>query len=63
MRLIHESNISDPDAFYAELLQALQGMDQQQAAQFQARLLLVLANQVGDREVLSEAIALAKLED
>ncbi len=53
-------NIPDPDGFYADLIAAQDGMDDDQAAAFAARLVLILANQIGDREVLAEAITRAR---
>ena len=60
MTLIHDSNIPDPDGFYAELIATLRDLDDDGAARFQARLLLVLANHVGDRDVLREAMQVAR---
>lgn len=58
--LVTEPNIAGPDDFYAELLAAHQGLDKQQSDALNARLILLLANHVGDRRVLSQAIAAAK---
>ena len=58
--LVREANIPDPDGFYEELVGCLKGLDDAQAERFQAKLLLVLANHVGDREVLREAMAVAR---
>ncbi len=52
-------NISDPDSFYAELLEAHDGLSDEESASFNARLILLLANHVGDRAVLSRAIEAA----
>ncbi len=60
MRLIHEPNIDKPDAFYEELIAGQRDLRDEQAELFQAKLLLVLANHIGDREVLSEAIQTAR---
>lgn len=60
MTLIHEPNVADPDDFYAELIGAIRDLDDERAERFQAKLLLVLANHVGDRAVLREAIAVAR---
>lgn len=60
MKLIHDSNIPDPDGFYASLIDCLRDLDEAQAERFQAKLLLVLANHVGDRGVLAEAMAIAR---
>ncbi|MFK7753043.1 MAG: DUF2783 domain-containing protein [Sedimentitalea sp.] len=53
-------NISDPDGFYDELIGAHQNLSKDQSDALNARLLLVLANHIGDREVLRHAIAVAK---
>lgn len=60
MPLIRESNIPDPDGFYEALIACQRDLDDAQAEQFQARLLLLLANHVGDREVLHEAMQRAR---
>lgn len=60
MTLKLEPNIQDPDGFYQELIGMQRDLDDDQAAQFQARLLLALANHVGDRAVLSEAMQVAR---
>ncbi|MFV0493402.1 MAG: DUF2783 domain-containing protein [Pseudorhodobacter sp.] len=52
-------NIPDHDGFYAELLSAHDGLDDDQSAAFNARLILILANQIGDRALLSAAIRAA----
>ncbi|MGA9434908.1 MAG: DUF2783 domain-containing protein [Roseobacter sp.] len=53
-------NIHDPDGFYDELLGAHDGMDDAQSDAFNARLILILANHIGDRQVLRAAMAAAK---
>ncbi|MCX8113750.1 MAG: DUF2783 domain-containing protein [Burkholderiaceae bacterium] len=51
--------IADPDGFYEKLLDAHRGLNDEQCAQFDARLILLLANQVGDDRVLAECIEAA----
>jgi hypothetical protein len=58
--LTTEPNIADPDGFYQELIAMQRDLDDDAATQFQARLLLVLANHVGDRGVLSQAMEVAR---
>jgi hypothetical protein len=58
--LTTEPNIADPDGFYQELIDMQRDLDDEAAALFQARLLLVLANHVGDRAVLSQALQVAR---
>lgn len=57
--LVTVPNIPDPDDFYAELLAAHEGLDKAESDALNARLILVLANHVGDRAVLREALAVA----
>ncbi|WP_322866241.1 DUF2783 domain-containing protein [Aquicoccus sp. G2-2] len=54
-------NIPDADDFYAELLAAHETLAKDESDAFNARLILVLANQIGDRAVLSAALEAAKL--
>ena len=60
MPLNREPNIPDPDGFYEALIDHQRDLDDDQAALFQAKLVLILANHVGDRQVLREALALAR---
>lgn len=48
------------DAFYDHLVSAHRGLDDAQSDLMQARLVLLLANHIGDLRVLDEAIALAR---
>jgi hypothetical protein len=48
------------DEFYEALLDAHQGLSEEQSHAFNARLILTLANHIGDVVVLKEAIELAK---
>lgn len=58
-KLNTNANIPDPDGFYAELLLLHEGRDKAESDAINARLLLILANHIGDRAVLSEAFAAA----
>ncbi|KQW44891.1 MULTISPECIES: DUF2783 domain-containing protein [unclassified Roseateles] len=49
----------EADAFYAELISAQAGLTDEAAADWLARLTLILCNHIGDRKVLREAFALA----
>jgi hypothetical protein len=55
-----EPNIPRPDDFYQALIDAHAGLSEQESAALNARLILLLANQVGDVDTLKEAIAAAK---
>jgi hypothetical protein len=58
--LIQSPNLQDPDGFYAALVTAHQGLTDEQSELLNARLVLILANQIGNPEVLCEALALAR---
>jgi hypothetical protein len=60
MPLIHECNLADPDGFYEELIACQRDLSDEQAQLFQAKLLLILANHVGDRQVLRQALDVAR---
>jgi hypothetical protein len=49
----------DADAFYEQLLDAQAGLSREEAELFNARLILLLANQIGDAQVLRECVAAA----
>ena len=53
-------NQVDADAFYEQLLDAHEGLDDKQSALLNARLILLLANQVGDPGVLKECLEAAR---
>lgn len=60
MPLSTVSNFADPDSAYRLIVEAHRGLSEAQSATLDAALLLVLANHIGDDEVLRDAIALAK---
>ena len=53
-------NQVDADAFYEQLLDAHEGLDEKQSALPNARLILLLANQVGDPKVLKDCVEAAR---
>ena len=53
-------NLQDADGFYEQLLDVHQGLTEEQSALLNARLILLLANQVGDAKVLKECVAAAR---
>jgi hypothetical protein len=63
MALNTAPNIPDPDGFYAELLNAHDGLSDDDSIAFNARLILILANHIGDRAVLTEALVAASKGD
>ena len=60
MPLNTDPNIDRPDDFYQTLIDAHVGLTEAQSAALNARLILLLANQVGDYETLRTAIAAAR---
>src|SRR5688572_10976501 len=58
-RLITASRFADPDGAYVALVEARRGLSADAAAALDARLVLILANHIGDLDVLNEAIDLA----
>lgn len=58
-----KANIKAPDEFYAELLAVHEGLSKAASDAFNARLILLLANHIGDRQVLSEALRAASLTE
>lgn len=53
-------NLQDADGFYEVLLDAHQGLTKEESDLLNARLILLLANQVGDGKVLRECVEAAK---
>jgi len=52
-------NLSCPDDTYAILLAAHDGLDPEDSAALNARLILILMNQIGHFDVLADAVACA----
>jgi hypothetical protein len=61
-KLVTASQFSNPDAAYVALVEARRGLSDAASAELDAKLVLILANHIGDLDVLAEAIALAKEE-
>ncbi|MCY4746433.1 DUF2783 domain-containing protein [Pelomonas sp. UHG3] len=57
---LHPNFGAEADAFYAELIAAQAGLSDDAAADWMARLTLILCNHIGDRQVLRQAFALAR---
>jgi len=55
-----EPHISDPDGFYAALMEAHRNLDAPASRKLDAKLVLLLANHIGDMAVLHEALAIAR---
>jgi hypothetical protein len=55
-----DNQFPDPDGFYEALLDAHEGKSMEESAALNARLILILANQIGDLALLTQCLALAK---
>jgi hypothetical protein len=55
-----EPNIAAPDDFYEALIETHRGLSPAESALVNAKLILLLANQIGDAGVLREAMAHAR---
>ncbi len=55
-----DNQLSDPDGFYEALLNAHEGLSPEASVALNARLILVLANQIGDQDLLQQCLELAK---
>lgn len=55
-----KSNFADPDAAYRLIVETHRGLSDEQSASLDAALVLILANHLGDLDLLREATALAK---
>ncbi len=62
-KLITTSRFASPDEAYVTLVDAHRDRNAEQSAALNARLVLILANHIGDLDVLKEAIALAGASD
>ena len=60
MALSTSSNFAKPDDAFRMIVEAHRGVSDAQSADLDAALVLILANHIGDLDVLREAIELAK---
>lgn len=60
--LNRQPNLQDPDGFYDELIASQRGLTDAQADALLARLVLILANHIGDTTTLREALTVARME-
>lgn len=59
-KLNTEPNLPDPDGFYEALVKMTHGLDDAAAQVALSKLVLLLANHIGEDAVLREAIAIAR---
>jgi hypothetical protein len=60
MSLERQPNIKDPDGLYAAIIDAHAGLSDAESAALNTRLVLLLANHIGDEAVLREALTVAR---
>jgi hypothetical protein len=60
MALQREANPEGPDGFYAAIIEAHAGLSDAESAALNTRLVLLLANHIGDEAVLREALGVAR---
>ena len=60
MALSTRSNFANPDDAFRAVVEAHRGLSNDASADLNAALVLILANHIGDLDILREAIALAK---
>ena len=58
--LITKPNLTSPDDFYAQLLAAHEGLSKADSDALNARLILLMANHIGDESVLNAALNAAQ---
>ncbi len=63
MKLNTEANIARPDDFYELLIDLHRDKSDEESAAINARLILLLANHIGDMDVLKEAMKIAAEEN
>jgi hypothetical protein len=52
-------NLQDPDRFYANLMAVHDGLSKAESDALNARLILILANHIGDETLLTQALQTA----
>ena len=61
MTLDTSPRLRDPDAVFAALVAAHEGLDEPASRRLDAALVLILANHIGDDETVLDAIATARV--
>lgn len=59
-RLRLEPGFEHPDDMYDTLMRTFDGLTEEQSPLVMAKLILVLANHIGDPQILAEALAIAR---
>jgi hypothetical protein len=58
-KLHTEPHIDDPDDFYSRLIAMHEGLDSAQSHDLNCKLILLMANHIGDQQALREALDIA----
>ena len=58
-----QPNLEDPDNIYSKLIDLYQDCSEQESHKRSAKLILCLANHIGDEEVFHQAISIASASD
>ena len=58
--LLTEPRIEDPDDFYARLIAMHEGLDSEQSHDLNCKLILLLANHIGEQKALREALDIVR---
>jgi len=59
MKLNVKANIPRPDDFYQQLIDMQRNLSEDEVQLANAKLILIMANHIGDMEILSEAMKIA----
>jgi len=59
-KLRTELGVENPDDFYAQLLELHEGLSDAESHKLNAKVILMLANHIGDAEVLNETLTYAR---
>ncbi len=59
-QLLTQLRISNPDDFYESILESHQDLSDDESRQLNAQLILILANHIGRKEILDEALLIAR---
>ena len=62
-KLHTEARITDPDDFYASLIALHGGLSPEKSQKLNSKLVLLMANQIGDRAVLDEILNAVRHQD
>lgn len=58
--LITETNIQNPDELYQMLIDSNKDLTNEQCLKFNAKLILLVANHIGDINIIKQAIEIAR---